>query len=143
MRKAYPYLHYDQLEFDVPTGEFGDCLDRYLVRGAEMRESVKLLHQICDWFEAHDTDTRGDFQGRLPKSIKPPEGETYAAIETPRGELGIHLVSDGTEQPYRYKIRRPSFCNLSLFPQAGKDQKVADLIAILGTTDIVMGEVDG
>ncbi len=143
VRRAYPYARYDQLEFDVPVGERGDCLDRYTVRVAEIVQSVRLLHQICDWFEAHEAETRGQFQGRTPKSIKPPESETYTAIESPRGELGIHLVSDGSEQPYRCKIRRPSFCNLSILPWAGRDQKIADLVAILGTTDIVMGEVDG
>ncbi|MCC7491810.1 MAG: NADH-quinone oxidoreductase subunit D [Fimbriimonadaceae bacterium] len=143
VRKAYPYARYDQLTFEVPVGERGDCMDRYLVRVAEMHQSISLLRQICAWFREHDAATRGDFQGRLPKSIKPPASETYTAIETPRGELGIWMVSDGSEQPYRCKIRRPSFCNLSLFPKVGSDQKVADLIAILGTTDIVMGEVDG
>ncbi|NUP99945.1 MAG: NADH-quinone oxidoreductase subunit D [Armatimonadetes bacterium] len=142
VRKVYPYARYDQLEFGVPVGERGDCMDRYRVRVAEMRESLRLLDQICRWFEEHE-ETRGEFQGRLPKSIKPPAGEAYAAIETPRGELGIWMVSDGSEQPYRCKIRRPSFCNLSIFPKSGRNQKVADLIAILGTTDIVMGEVDG
>ena len=143
VRKTAPYCRYDQLDFDVPLGENGDCYDRYAVRVAEIRESVKLLHQICDWFEQHDAETRGEYVGKLPKNIKPPEGETYSAIETPRGELGIWLVSDGTEQPYRYKIRRPSFVNLGLFPEVARDQKIADLVAILGTTDIVMGEVDG
>ncbi len=142
VRKQYPYARYDQLEFDVPVGERGDCMDRYLVRVAEMRESVKLLHQICDWFEAHE-ETRGEFLGRLPKSIKPPAGEASSSIASPRGELGIHMVSDGSEQPYRCKIRRSSFCNLSILPRAARDLKVADLIAVLGTTDIVMGEVDG
>jgi len=142
VRKQYPYARYDQLEFDVPVGQNGDCMDRYLVRVAEIRESVKLLHQICDWFEAHE-ETRGEFQGRLPKSVKPPVGEAYSAIESARGELGIHMVSDGSEQPYRCKIRRSSFCNLSILPLAARDLKVADLIAVLGTTDIVMGEVDG
>ena len=143
VRKTDPYLRYDQLEFDVPVGKHGDCFDRYIVRQQEMRQSIRLLHQICDWFEAHEAETRGEFQGKTPKSIKPPEGETYTAIETPRGELGIHLVSDGSEQPYRYKIHRPSFVNLAILIEQGRDLKVADLIAVLGTTDIVMGEVDG
>ncbi len=143
VRKHYPYARYDQLLFDVPVRHNGDCLDRYTVRVAEIRQSLRLLDQICRWFEDHDAETRGEVQGKLPKTIKPPPGETYAAIESPRGELGIHLVSDGSERPYRYKIRRPSFCNLSLFPLVGQNQKVADLVAILGTTDIVMGEVDG
>jgi NADH-quinone oxidoreductase subunit D len=143
VRKTDPYCRYDQLAFDVPVGANGDCYDRYLVRQDEMRQSVRLLHQICDWFEANEGATRGEFQGKLPKNIKPPAGETYSAVETPRGELGIHLVSDGSDQPYRYKIHRPSFVNLAIISEAGRDQKVADLIAILGTTDIVMGEVDG
>ncbi len=143
LRQVSPYARYDQVTFDVPVGQVGDCRDRYLVRVAEMRESIRILRQIVDWFQAHDDETRGAFQAKLPRAIKPPAGEAYAAIESPRGELGIWLVSDGSERPYRYKIRRPSFCNLSIFPQSGKDQKVADLVAILGTTDIVMGEVDG
>lgn len=142
VRRAHPYARYNLVEFDIPTGRRGDCMDRYLVRVAEIRESLRILGQVCDWFDAHE-ETRGEFQGRLPKSIKPPEGEWYSAIESPRGELGIHLVSDGSEQPYRYKIRRPSFVNLGIMRWAGVDQKVADLVAILGTTDIVMGEVDG
>ncbi len=142
VRKVYPYARYDQLEFGVPTEPAGDCMARYRVRVSDIRESVKLLHQICAWFEANES-TRGDFQAKLPKSVKPPEGEVYSSIESPRGELGIWLVCDGSEQPYRYKIRRPSFVNLGIMREAGRDQKIADLIAILGTTDIVMGEVDG
>ena len=88
------------------------------------------------------TNSDGDVQAKTPRTIKPPAGETYHAIETPRGELGLYLVSDGSETPYRLKIRGPSFQNLSILPELLPGWKVADMIAILGTTDVVMGEVD-
>lgn len=143
VRRVYPYARYDQCEFDIPVGENGDCYDRYIVRVAEIRQSLRLLDQICAWFEANEETTRGQISAKVPRVIKPPAGEVYTCVETPRGELGLHLVCDGGENPYRYKIRRPSFVNLGLFGEVARDQKVADLIAILGTTDIVMGEVDG
>ena len=143
VRRVYPYARYDQVEFDIPVGQNGDCYDRYIVRVAEIRESLRILDQVCAWFEANEEATRGQITAKVPRVIKPPAGEVYTCVETPRGELGLHLVCDGGERPYRYKIRRPSFINLGLFGEVARDQKVADLIAILGTTDIVMGEVDG
>lgn len=143
VRRALPYARYDQVEFDIPIGQNGDSFDRYAVRLAEARQSLRILEQVCDWLEANDAETRGQIQAKTPRAIKVPEGEWYTCVETPRGELGLHLVGDGTERPWRYKIRRPSYSNLAVMPEVGRDLKVADLIAVLGTTDVVMGEVDG
>jgi NADH-quinone oxidoreductase subunit D len=143
VRRTAPYCRYDQVQFEVPVGARGDCYDRYMVRLAEMRESLRILDQVCAWFEANEQATRGEFAAKVAKTLKVPAGETYSAIESPRGELGLHLVADGSEHPYRYKIRRPSFVNLSILREVGRDLKLADLVAVLGTTDIVMGEVDG
>jgi len=114
----------------------GDCLYRYWVRYEEMRESLKIIRACLRQIP------EGEVRGKVPRTIKPAPGETYHAIETPRGELGLYLVSDGSERPYRMKIRGPSFQNLSILPELLPGWKVADLVAILGSTDIVMGEVD-
>lgn len=137
VRKAEPYQAYDQVEFDLPIGKKGDCLDRYVVRVEEIRQSLRILDQCLEKIP------NGEVLARVPRTIKPEPGECYTAVESPRGELGLHLVSDGTERPYRMKIRRPSFINLGVLPEIAVGEKVADLIATLGSTDIVMGEVDG
>lgn len=138
LRKDQPFSVYDKLRdsFDIPVGTRGDCLDRYLCRYQEMRESVKILRECLNRIPD------GPTLAKTPRTLKPPPGETYHAIETPRGELGLYLVSDGSQKPYRLKIRGPSFQNLSILPELLPGWKVADLIAILGSTDIVMGEVD-
>jgi NADH-quinone oxidoreductase subunit D len=137
IRKEYPYALYNEVNFDVPVGTRGDCLDRYLVRRREIDESLKILRQCVDKIP------EGDVMAKVPKVIRPKAGEVYHAVETPRGELGLYMVSDGSDKPYRMKIRRPSFVNLSIFPELVRDWKVADVVVILGSIDIVMGEVDG
>ena len=137
VRKEYPYALYNEVDFDVPVGTRGDCLDRYHVRRREIDESLKILRQCLDKIP------EGDVMAKVPKTIRPKAGEVYHAVETPRGELGLYMISDGADKPYRMKIRRPSFINLSIFPELVRDWKVADVVVILGSIDIVMGEVDG
>ncbi|MBZ4654973.1 MAG: NADH-quinone oxidoreductase subunit D [Bacillota bacterium] len=137
VRKAHPYGIYDRFNFNVPVFESGDTFDRYMVRMIEMEESVKIIRQaIKDLPE-------GPVLGKVPKLIKPPAGEVYHSIENPKGELGFYIVSDGSPKPYRLHIRRPSFVNLGVLEEIIKGWKVADVIAILASLDIVLGEVDG
>jgi NADH-quinone oxidoreductase subunit D len=136
IRKAAPYAAYDQYKFDIPTGKNGDTYDRYLVRMEEMRQSSR----IC--LQAIQNIPTGPIMARIGKVLKPPPGEVYHAIEAPKGELGYYIVSDGTTQPYRVRIRPPSFINLQAFDTMVKGHLVADVVAIIGTLDIVLGEVD-
>jgi|CZKC01.1.fsa_nt_gi NADH-quinone oxidoreductase subunit D len=136
IRKAAPYAAYDQYKFDIPTGKNGDTYDRYLVRMEEMRQSGR----IC--LQAIQNIPTGPIMARIGKVLKPPPGEVYHAIEAPKGELGYYIVSDGTTQPYRVRIRPPSFVNLQAFDTMVKGHLVADVVAIIGTLDIVLGEVD-
>jgi len=136
LRKAAPYSVYDKLEFDVPTGANGDCYDRYRVRMEEMRQSLRIIQQAVEQMPA------GKFQGRVPLRIRPPAGEAYAQIESPRGMLGCYLVSDGSELPYRCHFRAPAFLNLTVLRELLIGQKLADAIVIFGSIDISMGEVD-
>jgi NADH-quinone oxidoreductase subunit D len=136
IRKAAPYAAYDQYEFDIPTGKNGDTFDRYMVRMEEMRQSTR----IC--LQAIQNIPPGPIMARIGKVLKPPPGEVYHAIEAPKGELGYYIVSDGTTQPYRVRIRPPSFVNLQAFDSMVKGHLVADVVAIIGTLDIVLGEVD-
>ena len=136
LRKADPYEVYDRLEFDVPIGSTGDVFDRYLVRIQEMRESVKIINQCIDQIPG------GPVKADVPFNVRPPQGDAYAAVEAPKGELGFYLVSDGGISPYRCKIRSPSFINLTLLREMLVGWKMGDLIVILGSVDIVMGEVD-
>jgi NADH-quinone oxidoreductase subunit D len=136
IRKAAPYAAYDQYKFDIPTGKNGDTYDRYLVRMEEMRQSAR----IC--LQAIQNIPTGPIMARIGKVLKPPPGEVYHAIEAPKGELGYYIVSDGTTQPYRVRIRPPSFVNLQAFDTMVKGHLVADVVAIIGTLDIVLGEVD-
>ncbi len=136
IRKAMPYAAYDQYEFDIPTGKTGDTYDRYLVRIEEMRQSVR----IC--LQGIENIPGGPILGKVGKVMKPPPGEVYHAIEAPKGELGYYVVSDGTVQPYRVRIRPPSFVNLQAFDKMVRGHLVADVVAIIGTLDIVLGEVD-
>ena len=136
LRKADPYEIYDRLEFDVPIGSCGDTFDRYLVRIQEMRESVKIVQQcVRDIPE-------GPAKANVPFYVRPPEGEAYAAVEGPKGELGFYLVSDGGISPYRCKIRAPSFINLTPLRDMLVGWKMGDLIVIFGSIDVVLGEVD-
>jgi NADH-quinone oxidoreductase subunit D len=144
IRRAEPYSVYDELDFDIPVGSVGDVYDRFLVRIEEMRQSYRILQQVIE--RLPDT-TGGHVAASMAsigrqKALKPPAGDVYARVETPKGELGFYLVSDGTARPYRYKVRAPSFINLSPLGDMCRGHKVADVVVILGSIDIVMGEVD-
>ena len=136
VRKAYPYEVYDRLEFNVPVGEFGDCWDRYWVRLQECYESLRMTEQALEQMP----DGAVTAPGR--RIARPPKGEVYAHAENPRGDIGVFLVSDGTDKPYRVKVRPPSFCNLVGLERMMEGAYVADAVAILGSLDIVLGEVD-
>ena len=136
LRKADPYEVYDRFEFDVPIGASGDTFDRYLVRVLEMRESLKIVRQAVR--DIPDGPARTE----TPFNVRPPEGDAYAAVEGPKGELGFFLVSDGGISPYRCKIRAPSYINLTVLRDMLVGWKMADLITIFGSVDVVMGEVD-
>jgi NADH-quinone oxidoreductase subunit D len=136
LRKAQPYCGYEKYEFDIPTRTNGDTFDRYIVRMQEMRQSVRILRQAVEDIPA------GPIMGKVPKVIKPPVGEAYVSIEAPKGELGYFIVSDGSTQPYRVRVRPPSFVNLQSLDRMARGALVADLVAIIGTIDIVLGEVD-
>ncbi len=136
LRKAQPYAAYKNFEFDIPTGRNGDTYDRYIVRIAEMRQSLRILEQ------AVGSIPEGPIMAKVPKVIKPPVGEIYHSIEAPKGELGYFIVSDGSTQPYRVRVRPPSFVNLQALDTMVKGQLVADVVAVIGTLDIVLGEVD-
>ena len=137
LRKADPYSVYDRFDFNVPTGLDGDCWDRHFVRVQEMYESMKILEQALKQMpKGNVTSSLGR---RLPR---PPKGEVYVRTENPRGEIGVYLVCDGTDKPYRLKVRPPSFCNLSAIKHLLKDTWIADTVVVLGSLDIVLGEVD-
>src|ERR1700726_2574547 len=136
LRKAMPYAAYADYQFDIPTRETGDTYDRYIVRMQEMRQSQR----IC--LQAIENIPSGPILGKVGKVLKPPPGEVYHAIEAPKGEIGYYIVSDGTVMPYRVHIRPPSFINLQAFDRMVRGHLVADVVAIIGTIDIVLGEVD-
>lgn len=136
VRKAQPYEAYDQVEFEVPTGEHGDTYDRYIVRLQEMRQSVRIIRQCVERLSP------GPIFGKVGKVIKPPAGEVYHSIEAPKGELGYFIVSDGTVNPYRVRVRPPSLLNLQALDIMVRGHLVADVVAVVGTLDIVLGEVD-
>jgi NADH-quinone oxidoreductase subunit D len=136
LRKAQPYAAYKNFEFDIPTGENGDTYDRYLVRIREMYQSLRIIRQAVDSIPA------GPIMAKVPKVIKPPVGEIYHSIEAPKGELGYFIVSDGSTQPYRMRIRPPSFVNLQALDKMVRGTLMADVVAVIGTIDIVLGEVD-
>jgi NADH-quinone oxidoreductase subunit D len=136
LRKAQPYAAYKNFEFDIPTGQNGDTYDRYIVRVAEMRQALRIIRQ------AVDSIPEGPIMGKVPKVIKPPVGEIYHSIEAPKGELGYFIVSDGSTQPYRVRVRPPSFVNLQALGKMVEGALVADVVAVIGTLDIVLGEVD-
>ena len=136
LRKAMPYAAYDQYEFDIPCFPNGDTYDRYLVRMEEMRQS----RRIC--LQAIENIPTGPIMAKVGKVLKPPPGEVYHSIEAPKGEIGYYVVSDGTTQPYRVRVRPPSFINLQALAKMAKGGLVADVVAIIGTLDIVLGEVD-
>ncbi len=136
VRKARPYAAYGDLEFDVPVGENGDTYDRYLVRIEEMRQSRRIVQQALDKLPD------GPVNAKVPKIIKPPAGDYYHSIEAPKGEIGCYLVSDGSSRPVRVRVRPPSLINLQALRQMCVGHLVADVVAIIGTLDIVLGEID-
>lgn len=141
LRKDEPYCGYETYDFRVPVGlgkfgPLGSCWDRYYVRVREMEESVKLIRQALDRLP------EGDVQEKVPKRVKPPKGEVYGRTEAPRGELGYYIVSDGGNNPFRVKVKSPCFTALSVLPVIAKGEMVADIIAMIGSIDIVMGELD-
>jgi len=163
LRKKQPYEVYDRMQFDIPVGVNGDCYDRYLVRIEEMRQSNAIIRQCIGWLrknpgpviiEDHKVapPSRVDMKLSMEELIHHfklftegmhvPAGETYAAVEAPKGEFGIYLVSDGANKPYRLKIRAPGFAHLSALDEMSRGHMIADVVAIIGTQDIVFGEVD-
>jgi NADH-quinone oxidoreductase subunit D len=163
LRKKQPYAVYDRMQFDIPVGVNGDCYDRYLVRIEEMRQSNAIIRQCIEWLrrnpgpvivEDHKVapPSRVDMKLNMEELIHHfklftegmhvPAGETYAAVEAPKGEFGIYLVSDGANKPFRLKIRAPGFAHLSALDEMSRGHMIADVVAIIGTQDIVFGEVD-
>jgi NADH-quinone oxidoreductase subunit D len=161
LRRDVPYQFYDQLDFDVIVGTFGDCFDRYAIRLNEIRESIHIVRQILELMPAgdyriQDKKVTPPPRARIDQSMealihhfkiftegfKVPEGEVYVAVESPRGELGCYLVSDGTSKPYRMHIRGPSFVNVQSLPHMMADGLIADAVAVISSVDPIMGEVD-
>jgi NADH-quinone oxidoreductase subunit D len=136
LRKAQPYSAYDKFDFEIPIGLNGDTYDRYMVRIQEMRQSVRIVRQAVEGLPT------GPIMAKIPKVLKPPVGEVYHSIEAPKGELGYFIVSDGSTQPYRIRVRPPSFVNLQALDIMVRGALVADVVAVIGTLDIVLGEVD-
>ena len=163
IRKNEPYSVYEKLEFDIPVGVTGDCYDRYLVRMEELRQSTRIISQCVKWLKANPGPVmsddhkvappkRGNMKDDMESMIHHfklftegyclPEGEVYSAVEHPKGEFGIYLVSDGANKPYRIKIRAPGFSHLASMDEMSKGHMLSDVVTIIGTQDIVFGEVD-
>lgn len=163
LRKKQPYEVYDRMDFDIPVGTNGDCYDRYLVRIQEMRESNRIIKQCIDWLRVNDgavltenhkiappkrEEMKSDMESLIhhfklfTEGFCLPEGESYAAVEHPKGEFGCYLISDGANKPYRLKIRAPGFVHLSALDEMVRGHMLADVVAVIGTQDIVFGEVD-
>ncbi|MFD4816321.1 NADH-quinone oxidoreductase subunit D [Peribacillus butanolivorans] len=138
LRKNEPYSIYNRFQFNIPTREEGDAFSRYHCRMEEIEESLKILEQAVEQFP-----TEGPIIAKVPKIIKVPKGEAFVRIESPRGEIGCYIASEGKKEPYRLKFRRPSFYNLQILPKLLEGENMANLITILGAIDIVLGEVDG
>jgi NADH-quinone oxidoreductase subunit D len=136
VRVAQPYSSYEQFEFDVPLGRSGDTYDRYLVRMEEMRQSCRIIRQGLDRMP------EGEVRAKVPKYIKPPAGEVYHVVESPRGEQGFYIVQVAGEMPYRMRFRAPSFVNLQALPTMCRGQMIADVVAVIGSIDIVLGDCD-
>jgi NADH-quinone oxidoreductase subunit D len=163
LRKKQPYEVYDKLDFDIPVGVNGDSYDRYLVRMEEMRQSNRIIAQCVKWLRANPGPVMSDNHKVAPPSrvdmktnmeelihhfklftegIHVPAGEAYAAVEHPKGEFGIYLISDGANKPYRLKIRAPGFAHLAAMDEMSRGHMIADAVTIIGTQDIVFGEID-
>jgi len=141
LRKNDPYSVYDKLDFEIPVGKglkgtVGDCWDRYMVRIHEMEQSVNIIEQAVERLPG------GDVASAIPKRIRPDAGDVYVRTETPKGELGYYIISDGTATPFRVKVKSPCFVNLSALPAMCRGAMIADIVAVLGSIDIVLGEVD-
>lgn len=137
IRRATPYSAYPEFDFEIPLGDTGDTYDRYLVRLQEMRQSLRIIEQAIDGLPEG-----GVMAERVPRVIKPPAGEVFHTNESPKGEIGVYLVADGTTKPYRLRVRPPCFVNLQALKQLAVGYLVADVVALIGTIDIVLGEVD-
>jgi NADH-quinone oxidoreductase subunit D len=163
LRKKQPYEVYDKIDFDIPIGTNGDCYDRYLVRVEEMRQSNRIIKQCIDWLRKNPgpvitanhkvappsrTEMKESMEDLIhhfklfSEGMHVPEGEVYCAVEHPKGEFGIFLMSDGANKPWRLKIRAPGFCHLSAMDEMARGHMLADVVAIIGTMDIVFGEID-
>jgi NADH-quinone oxidoreductase subunit D len=163
LRKKQPYEVYDRMDFDIPVGVNGDCYDRYLVRMEEMRQSNRIIKQCIDWLRKNpgpvivqDTKVAPPSREKMKSNMEElihhfklfsegfhvPAGEAYAAVEHPKGEFGIYLVSDGANKPYRLKIRAPGFAHLAAMDEMARGHMIADVVALMGTMDIVFGEID-
>ncbi|MFD2112447.1 NADH-quinone oxidoreductase subunit D [Thiorhodococcus fuscus] len=163
LRKKQPYAAYDKVDFDIPVGVNGDCYDRYLVRIEEMRQSNRIIKQCVDWLRANPgpvsiedhkivppkrVDMKDDMEALIhhfklfTEGYCPPAGEVYAAVEAPKGEFGCFIVSDGANKPYRLKVRAPGFPHLAALDEMSRGHMLADVVAIIGTLDIVFGEID-
>jgi NADH-quinone oxidoreductase subunit D/NADH-quinone oxidoreductase subunit C/D len=136
IRKLYPYEVYDKLQFDEIIETDGDCFARYLVRMKEMRQSLSIVEQLID------NIPEGDFQAKTKNVLKLPKGEYYTRVETARGEFGVYIISEGGTTPYRIKFRSPGFSNLSALDQMTRGQKIGDMVAIMGTLDLVIPDID-
>jgi NADH-quinone oxidoreductase subunit D len=136
VRVTDPYQVYDRFDFDIPVGTIGDCWDRYYVPLEEMRQSLRIIEQAVEQMP------EGAVTAQLRRIVRPPQGEVYVQSENPRGAIGVYLVSDGSDKPYRVKVRPPSFCNLQALQYLLRDAYVADAVVILGSLDIILGEVD-
>ena len=163
LRKKQPYASYDQVDFDIPIGSNGDCYDRYLVRMEEFRQSTRIIKQCIQWLRANPgpvmiddhkisppmrAEMKDDMEALIhhfklfTEGYCPPPGEAYAAVEAPKGEFGCYIVSDGANKPYRLKIRAPGFPHLAAMDEMVRGHMLADVVAIIGTMDIVFGEID-
>ncbi|HET6497652.1 MAG TPA: NADH-quinone oxidoreductase subunit D, partial [Coriobacteriia bacterium] len=136
VRRDAPYAAYGELDFDVPVGSTGDAWDRYLVRMQEMRQAVRMIRQCIDGLPD------GDVMAKVPRVLRPPSGEVYACVESPRGELGVHLVSDGSDTPYRFHYRGPSLFAIQVLEEITPGHLLADAMMLIGSVDIVLGEID-
>ncbi len=161
IRKAIPYSSYEHFDFDVPLGQHGDVYDRYIIRVEELRQSLRIIHQVLEQLPEGPVRSANRKYVPPPRSelgksmeavihhfklwtegFRPPQGEVYVRVESPRGELGCFLVSDGSPKPYRVHFRTPTFIHLSALPFMSKDHLIADLVAIIGSIDIVLGDCD-
>ena len=136
VRVTDPYSIYERFDFGIPVGSMGDCWDRYFVRVEEMRESIKIIEQALSELP------KGEISAKVRRIVRPPAGDVFIRTESPRGDLGVYIVSDGSDKPYRVKVRPPSFANLQALEYMLKDTYIADAVLVLGSIDIIMGEVD-